>query len=391
MKTIKLKENYIERLNSHLWIFSNEIEKHDFSVQNGEICRVEYANGNICGIGFYNPHSLISVRLLKRHTDVLEEDFFLNKIKQAYEYRKIFGIEESGRMFFGESDGIGGVVIDKYSDVITIEILSSGVELVIDKIKAAIEEVFKPKAIVIFRDHPYRVLEGLKIEKPEVIGKIPKKIVITENDAKFEVDILSSQKTGWYFDQRENRKAIIPYVKGKKVLDLYCYSGAFSIIAAKNGAEIVWGIDSSQKAIELAESNAKLNNVSSKIIFKKESSLNVLDALTKGELPVQPNFILLDPPNLVRNKKHTQKAKRHYIRILKQAMKGRERGGFIGFSTCSQHIDDEIFNEIISTAATKSKRKIFIIHTGTQAKDHPIIAGMKETKYLRFVLLNVVE
>ncbi|MCX7905743.1 MAG: class I SAM-dependent rRNA methyltransferase, partial [Elusimicrobiales bacterium] len=384
MKTIRLKEKYIERLNSHMWIFSNEIEKHDFSVQNGEICRIEYKDGKICGAGFYNPHSLISVRLLVKGTDLIDDNFFFLKIKEAYTYRKKIGIKESGRFFFGESDGIGGLIIDKYNEVITLEILSSGVELIIDKIKDIIKEIFNPKALVIFRDHPYRILEGLKIEKTQIIGNLPNCIIINENNAKFEVDILSSQKTGWYFDQRDNRKVLIPYFKDRKVLDLYCYTGAFSIIAAKNGAKQVWGIDSSEKSIEIAQKNAKLNNVDSKVIFKKESSLKILDALVKEELPIKPDFILLDPPNLVRNKKHLYQAKRHYIRILKQALKGVEKDGYVAFSTCSQHIDDEIFNEIITTASVKSKRKVFILYTGTQAKDHPIIAGMKETKYLRF-------
>lgn len=391
MKTIKLKEKYIERLNSHMWIFSNEIEKHEFSATNGEICRVEYSDGKICGVGFYNPHSLISIRLLKKNTDELEGDFFYNKIKEAYNYRKAIGIEESGRFFFGESDGIGGLIIDKYQDVLVIEILSSGVELYFEKIKEAIEKIFEPKGIIILRDHQYRTLEKLKIEKPQLIGNVPKKVIIEENDAKFEVELLSSQKTGWYFDQRDNRKALIPYFKNKKVLDLYCYTGAFSIIAAKNQADIVWGIDSSEKAIELAQNNAKINKISSKVVFKKESAPNVLDALMKGELPVKPDFILLDPPNLVRNKKNIHQAKRYYIRILKQALKGVDKNGFVAFSTCSQHIDDEIFNEIINTASIKSKRKIFILHSGSQAKDHPIIAGMKETKYLRFILLHVIE
>ncbi|MCX7641086.1 MAG: class I SAM-dependent rRNA methyltransferase [Elusimicrobiales bacterium] len=391
MKTIKLKEKYIERLNSHTWIFSNEIEKHDFSVQNGEICKIEYKDGNICGIGFYNPHSLISVRLLAKGIDNVDNNFFFSKIKEAYQYRKKIGIEESGRFFFGESDGIGGLIIDKYNDVITIEILSSGVELIIEDIKNIIKDIFNPKALVIFKDHPYRILEGLKIEKTEIIGTLPKKIIITENNAKFEVDILKLQKTGWYFDQRDNRAILIPYFKNKNVLDLYCYTGAFSIIAAKNGAKQVWGIDSSQTSIEFAQKNAKLNKVDSRIIFKKESSSKILEALVKGELPVKPDFILLDPPNLVRNKRYLHQAKRHYIRILKQALKGVEKDGYVAFSTCSQHIDDEIFNEIVTTASVKSKRKVFILYTGTQAKDHPIIAGMKETKYLRFILLNVIE
>ncbi|MGC8867569.1 MAG: class I SAM-dependent rRNA methyltransferase [Elusimicrobiales bacterium] len=391
MKTIKLREKYIERLNSHLWIFSNEIEKHDFSVKNGEICRVLYSDNSICGAGFYNPHSLISIRLLVKGTDIIDDSIFHSKIKLAKEYRHTIGIKDSGRYFFGESDGIGGLIIDLYGEVVVIEILSAGVELYSEKIIDAVKDIFEPKSIIILRDHPYRLLEGLKIEKKQIIGNPPSSVIIEENGAKFEVDLLSSQKTGWYFDQRDNRKKLIPYFKGKKVLDLYCYTGAFSIIAAKNDANTVWGVDSSQKAIELAKKNAKLNRVSSKVIFKQESALHMLDALIKHELPITPNFILLDPPNLVRNKKHLYQAERYYTRILKQALKGVDKNGYVAFSTCSQHIDDEVFDRIVSTAATKSKRRIFIVENGFQAKDHPVIAGMKETKYLRFVLLEIIE
>ncbi|HPO95192.1 MAG: class I SAM-dependent rRNA methyltransferase [Elusimicrobiales bacterium] len=390
MKTIKLKENYIERLNTHLWIFSNEIEKHDFSAENGEIVKIEYSDGKTCGIGFYNPHSLISVRLLTLE-EKLSENFLEEKIKKAYLYRNELEIED-GRMFFGESDGIGGLVIDKYGDVITMEILSAGVEKLKEDIMEVVKKIFLPKAIVVIKDHPYRMLEGLKIEQPEIIGKMPKSIIIEENGAKFQIDILNSQKTGWYYDQRDNREFLKPYFKGRKVLDLYCYAGAFSIIAAKNKAKMVWGVDSSEKAIEMAEKNKKLNKIpDSKLIFKKESAQKILDALLNKELPETPDFILLDPPNFVRNKKHLFEAKRLYIRLLKSAIKGVDKEGLVAFSTCSQHVSDEVFSEIIQTAANKARRKLFIINIGTQSKDHPILAGMKETKYLRFSLLKVLD
>ncbi|MEW6013604.1 MAG: class I SAM-dependent rRNA methyltransferase, partial [Elusimicrobiota bacterium] len=375
MKTIKLKENYIERLNTHLWIFSNEIEKHDFSAENGEIVKIEYSDGKTCGIGFYNPHSLISVRLLTLE-EKLSENFLEEKIKKAYLYRNELEIED-GRMFFGESDGIGGLVIDKYGDVITMEILSAGVEKLKEDIMEVVKKIFLPKAIVVIKDHPYRMLEGLKIEQPEIIGKMPKSIIIEENGAKFQIDILNSQKTGWYYDQRDNREFLKPYFKGRKVLDLYCYAGAFSIIAAKNKAKMVWGVDSSEKAIEMAEKNKKLNKIpDSKLIFKKESAQKILDALLNKELPETPDFILLDPPNFVRNKKHLFEAKRLYIRLLKSAIKGVDKEGLVAFSTCSQHVSDEVFSEIIQTAANKARRKLFIINIGTQSKDHPILAGM---------------
>ena len=374
-----------------MWIFSNEIEKHNFNVKNGSIVRVVYSDGKICGVGFYNQHSLISIRLLKKNTDIIEEDFFYKTIKEAYLYRKDELKIENGRMFFGESDGIGGLIIDKYNDVITIEILSAGVELIIEKIIEIVNEIFSPKSIIIYRDHQYRILEGLKIEKPTIIGKKTEKTIIVENDAKFEIDFSIAQKTGFYYDQRDNREFLKPYFRDKKVLDLYCYNGAFSIVAAKNGAKMIWGIDSSKNAIKMAERNQDLNKIpTDKLIFKEESAPKILEALKKNELPIKPDFIIIDPPNFVRNKKHIHQAKRLYIRILKSAIIGVDKNGYIAFATCSQHITDEIFSEIIETSAIKAKRKTLIIYIGTQAKDHPILAGMKETKYLRFALIKIV-
>lgn len=391
MKTIKLKERYIERLNTHLWIFSNEIAKHDFTAENGEICRIVYNDDTQCGIGFYNPHSLISVRLLLKGKEDMDEHFFLNCLNKAFDYRKSIGIV-NGRFFFGESDGIGGLVIDKYNSVITVQILSAGVEKSIKEIIASIKEIYNPEAIVILRNHHSRILEGLAIEPTEIIGKLTERIIIEENGAMFNIDIINSQKTGWYFDQRDNREFLIPYFKDKKVLDLYCYTGAFSIIAAKNGANFVLGIDSSKKAVETAETNRELNKISEEtLVFKEENALNVLDGLSDNDFKDNPDFILLDPPNLVHNKKHLNDAKRLYIKMLKSALKTVKPAGYVAFSTCSQHISDEIFNEIIETAAIKSQRRTFNIYIGTQSKDHPIIAGMRETKYLHFVLLNIIK
>lgn len=388
MKTIKLKEKFIERLNTHYWIFSNEIEKHDFSVENGEIVNVIYSNGDLCGYGFYNPHSLISIRLITKGKEI-ESDFIIKKIHKAYQYRKNLGITD-GRMFFGESDGIGGLVIDKYKDVIVIEVLSAGVERIIEDIKSSVKKIFLPNVIIVKRNHPYRLLEGLKITNDEISGKLPDNIIIEENGLKFQVDLISGQKTGWYFDQRDNRTFLIPYFKNKKVLDIHCYTGAFSITAAKNGAKIVWGIDTSQKALELANINKTLNKIDdSKLIFKEEEDIDILNALVKNEIKEKPDFILIDPPNFVRNKKHILKAKKLYIKLLKLAIIGVDKDGYIAFSTCSQHISDEIFNEILNESAIKAKRKTILLYQGTQAKDHPIILGMKETKYLHFALLKV--
>ena len=173
------------------------------------------------------------------------------------------------------------------------------------------------------------------------------------------------------------------------MLDLYCYSGAFSLVAAKNGAETVWGVDSSEKAVENAVYNAGLNKLpAEKIIFKEGDALEALNALEKGELPVKPDFVLLDPPNFVRSKKSLEQSKKLYVKILAQAQKGVGKNGLVAFSTCSHHVSQEIFKEILNKAAGVSRRKITLLELRMQAKDHPILIGMEETKYLNFALLR---
>ncbi len=391
METIKLKENINNRLRyGHWWIFSNELSEIRKDIKPGELCRFEYPSGAPCGIGFFNPHSLISARLLVKNSYSLDENFVKDRILAAWEYRKSIGLDKFCRLFFGESDLIGGLIIDKYGEVFCIELLSAGAELLSQKIVSAIYEIFSPKAIILKRSHQYRAMEGLEIKEDEVMGKLPSKIILEENSCKYKIDLISGQKTGWYFDQRENRKFLIPFFKGARVLDLYCYSGSFSILAAKSDAEIVWGVDSSESAINLARENVKLNSlIEDKIIFEKEDAEKMLDALEKDELPQKPNFILLDPPNFIRSKKNSPQAIKLYARLLSKAIKGISSSGYVAFSTCSQHITSQIFEDILKTSSMISKRKTILMEHRYQSKDHPILLGMEETRYLNFALIRV--
>ncbi|MEW5951469.1 MAG: class I SAM-dependent rRNA methyltransferase [Elusimicrobia bacterium] len=391
METLKLKAPFNNRLKyGHWWIFSNELEKIRTDINPGEICRFEYSNGAPCGVGFFNPHSLISGRLLVKNSYSLDDNFVKDRIAAAFEHRKALGLDKYCRIFFGESDFIGGLVIDRYGDIFCVQIISAGAELLSAKISQALYELFSPKAIIIKRDHQYRHLEGIEKKEDEILGKLPKKIIIEENGCKYEVDLALGQKTGWYFDQRENRAFLIPFFEGKKVLDLYCYTGAFSVLAAKNGAEIVWGADSSEKAVELAQKNAQLNKIKEdKIIFQKCDAEKMLDALEKGELPEKPDFILLDPPNFIRSKKNSPQAEKLYAKLLSKVLRALPSGGYAAFSTCSQHISPFTFEDIIKNAAMISSRKTFLLEHRYQSKDHPILAGMEETRYLNFALLRV--
>ncbi|MDR0953586.1 MAG: class I SAM-dependent rRNA methyltransferase [Elusimicrobiota bacterium] len=389
MKEVKLRAKEEHRINKgHYWIFSNELEKVDTSIEAGAIVKVLDAQGNVLGAGFFNPHSLIAVRLIKKGGEDLGKDFIFESLDNAYTYRKQFGIRKFGRMCYGESDGLPGLVIDRYGDYIVIEILTAGMELLKEEVLSAVKKIFKPKGIIFKNDSNFRVLEGLSAE-PKSIGEIPNEVEIEENKAKYLVALSGGQKTGYYFDQRDNRAFLKPYFKDKIVVDLYSYTGSFGVLAALNGAVAVWGTDSSAAAVEYAQKNAKLNGVDDICQYHRDDAERLLSALKKGELPDQPDMILLDPPAFVKNRKSLPQAINLYVKLNRMALEGLKTGGMLATSTCSHHITREIFMDIIKMAAAKAGKRVNLIELRGQAKDHPVLIGMEETEYLHFALLEV--
>lgn len=388
---MKLKFSCEKRVRSgHPWIFSNELENLDRTIPPGEICGVLYNCGAPAGAGFFNPHSLIAVRLLNAGSLELEDNFVGARLKKALDYRKSLGVTESGRMFFGESDGLPGLIVDKYADILVAEIVSAGAELLKDTITKQLCALYKPKGLYYRNTHEFRKLEGLPLYNETAYGKVPQTALITENGLKYEVPLTSGQKTGWYFDQRENRAILAPWFRNRKVLDLYTYLGAFAVTAAAAGAKAAWGVDSSAAAVELAEKNARSNGLEGKALFRKEDAERVLNALENGELPERPDFILLDPPNFVRGKKNLNQAARLLVKLNSKAMAGLGAGGLLAFSSCSHHISKEIFLEILSEAASRARRKAVLLELRAQAKDHPILLNMPETEYLHFALVKML-
>jgi 23S rRNA (cytosine1962-C5)-methyltransferase len=391
LKTLTLKRDALKRrARGHLWVFSNELEKVDTTIPPGTICGLLYPDGKPAGVGFFNPKSLIALRLLAQNTHSLPEDFVKERLAAALEYRKILGIEQFCRLCFGESDGLPGLVVDRYGDSLVIEILSAGMELLKDQVTAALRDLLQPRGILYRNTHHFRELEGLKMYEETAHGSLPEKAEIEENGLKYKVPMTGSQKTGWYFDQRENREALMPFFEGRRVLDLHTYLGAFAITAAKAGALSVWGIDSSETAIEAAGINASLNGVKDKIIFRKEKAERLLEALESGQLPERPDFILLDPPNIVHNKKNLPQALKMLARMEGAAIKALPSGGYLAVSTCSHHISRGMFMETLAGAVAKANRKAVLVELRGQAKDHPILISMPETEYLHFALLRRV-
>lgn len=385
--TLKVKEER-RLLAGHWWVFSNEIDGLDTSIEPGSLVRVVSHEGKQVGIGFFNPHSLIAVRLLMKGEGELPKDFVFENIDNAYAYRKEIGVRKYGRMCYGEADNMPGLVIDRYGDILVIDILTAGMEKLKPEITKAVQKIFKPKGIYYKNDSAFRALEGLT-NTPEIIGEVPETVEIEENGVKYIVPIRGGQKTGFYFDQRENREFLKPYFKDKLVLDLYSYIGSFGITAALAGANQVWGCDSSAAAVEFAKNNAELNGVSDRVVFHRDDAERLLSAMKKGELPDQPDMVLLDPPAFVKSRKALPQAVGLYVKLVKMALEGIKTGGYLAFSTCSHHISRELFVDIIRQGVSKSGRKAVLVELRGQAKDHPVLIGMPETEYLHFALIQL--
>lgn len=379
-------------LAGHNWVFSNEIAKVDGPSEAGAVVDVVSAGGALIGSAFYNPKSLIACRMLAlRESVVPDTAFFVQRLEAAKAFRdRVRPGETAYRLCFGESDGLPGLVVDRYGDVFVLQILSAGMEARLDEIGAALQELFKPRAVYLKNDHRARQLEGLPQENKVLLGELPEAIEISEGGLRYSTPLGTGQKTGFYFDQAENREFLRPYFKDRIVLDLYCYTGAFGVNAAKFGAKAVLGLDSSGPAIEAARENAALNGVEDVATFEEDDAEAALKSFSAGQQPFKPDMILLDPPSLVPSKKHLAKALRVYSKLNAQALSALPKGGLLATSTCSHHVSRELFVEMLRLAGAQAQVPTRLLALRPQAADHPILLAMPETEYLHFALLEVL-
>ncbi|MEO0122788.1 MAG: class I SAM-dependent rRNA methyltransferase [candidate division WOR-3 bacterium] len=364
---------------NHPWIFSNEIIKTE-DPSPGEVVKVEERK-KVIGSGFYNPHSLISVRLFSEKEENFSREFLLNRIKNALTLRS--DLRESYRLIYSESDGLPGLIIDKYNKYFVVEINCLGMDKQKDLVFNALKELFNPEGIYEKSDENLRKLEGLGIENKIVYGKIPEFVEIEQDGIKFFVDIINGQKTGFFFDQRENRQKIAEFATGE-ILDCFCYTGGFSLYTSKKGKAL--GIDSSEKAIETAKKNALLNNLECRF-----ECADVFKTLRKFYNENKKfDTIILDPPSFTKSKKKKFEALRGYKEINLMAMKLLNEGGILFTSSCSYHISNEEFLNMLRDAAKDAKKHFIIIHQGKQAKDHPVLLNFPESNYLKAYFLRVI-
>lgn len=389
MKKIYLKRKISPRIaNGHPWIFANEVDLADDEITGGDVVEVYTYDKKFIGKGYANPKSQIFVRLLTRNKlTEIDESFFLNEILKCWDYRKRLGYEENCRLVFGEADSIPQLIIDKFNDYFVIQTLALGIDVWKPAIVKALNTIFEPKGIYERNDVPVRELEGMLQQKGFLSAPFDTQITINENGLKFFVDIENGQKTGYFLDQQDNRKAIQRIVKNADVLGAFTYTGTFEIHAACYGAKSVLGLDISANAVAQATRNAELNNVQDICRFETANAFDVLKQWSKEGK--QYDVVMLDPPAFTKSRETIQKAITGYKEINLRGMKLVKPGGFLVTSSCTNLVDPDLFLQIIDMAAKDARRKIRQVVFQTQSADHPVIREMDNTHYLKFLIIQV--
>jgi 23S rRNA (cytosine1962-C5)-methyltransferase len=372
----------------HPWVYNNEIAKTDGDYVNGDIVEVYDHHQHFLGKGYINDQSQIVVRILSRKKEeVIDANFFKQKIQAAWNYRQQIGYNKNCRVLFGEADGLPALVVDKFEDVIVIQTLALGIDKWKTEIVNILSEIFQTEKIYERNDASVRELEGMKQQTGFLKQKFDTKFVMNQDGIKFWVDVANGQKTGFFHDQRRNRLALQPFVKNASVLDACSYTGSFSMYAAKFGAADVEGIDISADAVAQCKANAALNNFAQ----CKFTEANVFDELKKRVASKQQyDVVLLDPPAFTKSRSNFEKALKGYKEINLRGIQLTKPGGYLVSSSCSHFIYTEEFKQVITDAASDAGRIIRQVAFNPQSPDHPLIWNIKETNYLKCAILQVL-
>ncbi len=390
MTKVYLRKKIAPRIaNGHPWIYGNEVDHITGPVEAGDIVDVYYGEDKFAGRGYINPKSQIIIRLLTRKPETIDDTFFHTRILQAWQYRQKIGYTENCRLVFGEADQLPALVIDKFNDYFVIQTLSLGIDKWKPTIVKSLQAIFSPKGIFERNDVPVRELEGLAQHKGFLSEPFNTNIPIMENGLKFLVDVENGQKTGYFLDQQDNRRAIQHIVKDAEVLGVFSYTGTFEIHAAHYGAKSVLGLDISENAVAQANKNAVLNGLENICRFE---AMNAFDVLKQwGKDGRQYDVVMLDPPAFTKSRENIQKALTGYKEINLRGMKLLKNGGFLVTSSCTNLVSPEQFLQTINAAAKDARKKIRQVTFQQQASDHPIIWGMENTNYLKFLIVEVTD
>lgn len=391
MKSIILKSKSGKRFKQgHPWIFSNELEKPSDRPGAGDIVALRQQDGTFLAYGFYHPHSLIAFRALTGNEQEPDQQLFSELLEQAIQLRnKVYPDANARRLVHSESDGLPGLIVDQFDNVLSVQVNSAGMESNLDLILNLLSKKLSPAVIVTRNDSSLRKLEGL----PQFTGvwqsdEKEVRALITEYDINYEVDVIHGQKTGFFIDQRENRYAFRRFIEqGDRVLDAFCNDGGFALNAVVAGAAHVDAVDISESALVRAEKNADINQLSDRIRFNKADVMKWLPGLKPEQLY---DVVNIDPPAFASNRKSIPIARKAYRKLHGSAMQVLKAGGILSTACCSHHISEEDFLDSIQQAAVRNGRQCQILFRGGPPADHPVLLAMPESGYLKFHVLRVI-
>lgn len=377
------------RRTGHPWIYAGHIQDTAGAMQAGDVVDVYTATKQFWGRGFYNPHSKIRVRVLTDREEAIDETFFHARLESAFRLRQRLAIRSNAyRLVYGESDLLPGLVVDQYRDVAVMQTLSYGLDCRKDMLADLLVSLRSLQSLYLRNDAKSRALEGLPLERGSLRGELTAPVEIFEGAARFLVDIAEGQKTGWFCDQRDNRMAAATFAKDLDVLEVFCHTGAFGIHAALHGARSVEGLDASEAALRLASHHAIVNNVEQLCRYRRADAFDELRALERSGR--RYGMVILDPPAFARSRQAVHHALAGYKDLNLRALKLLAPEGFLVSCSCSQHVSDVEFWNMILAAARDAHRQIRLIEQRSQGPDHPVLGAMPETRYLKCCLVQVV-
>ena len=385
-----LRKNQDRRVRGgHPWVFSNEVAELRGAPSDGDLVEIVDFRGAFLGRAYWNRKSLIAARLLTRGRDEVDAGFFAHRIERALKLREAaMPGAEAARIVYGESDQLPGLVIDRYGDVLAVQVLTLGMDVRGEMVREAIAQVLKPAGVMRMADSALRALEGLPLERGVWWGEVPERIHVRSEGFTLEVDLHAGQKTGLYLDQRENRRMAEARAQGQRVLDLFCYQGEWALHAARGGAASVLAVDSSAPALAAARRNAEANGLAGSITFRQGDCFDVARELERsGE---RFGLVILDPPALIKSRGQIAAGARAYREINRTAMALLAEGGTLITSSCSHHLEDPLFRQVLLEAARAAHRPFRVLSWTGEGPDHPQLLAVPETHYLKCAVLQAI-
>ncbi len=389
MLTLKLKPREERRLRAgHLWAYSNEIDTGaDFrGIAPGSLCRVVDSRDKPLGIGYVNPRTLLAVRILDAQADAaIDSAWFLRRLRAALALRERIYAEPHYRLVHGEGDGLPGLIVDRYGDYLVAQLITAGMELLRAPLLEALRQLLQPRGIWLRNDNAARELEGLSQES-EIVGTLPERIEVIEEGLSYSFATGNAQKTGFFFDQRDNRSRLARYVRGRSVLDVFSYVGAWGLRALRDGASSAACLDSSQIALDAAQASAQAQGRELELI--RDDALAGLKALRAAGR--QFDVVIVDPPALIKRKKDYEAGLEHYAALNRIALQLLPADGLLVACSCSHHLEPEALQRILLRESRQASRQLQVLESGAQGPDHPVHPAIPETRYLKAFFCRVL-